>query len=790
MNPLKLTLKGFIGVRNGTGKEAITLDLEIAGALIALCGPNGAGKSTILDNLTPYRLQASRASSYSPGAFSYFDHTYGEALKELDWEYAGVRYRSSIVIHNGKRKQECYLLSLKSDKYQPYTAPDGTISDGKTSTYDHCVEAILGSPELFFTAAFACQGRKALSDYPNADIKALMADLLGANQILDLGTQADTVAKGIRLRLITMRERIGAAEKADQEYQITTQDLANAQQEREPIARQLESATAKVAAQQQELANERSNEQRAHELRRQRQQIRERIDAEVSDSAAAASREKASIARSIDQITNRIEDIRNKLEANTKTIAAAEARIAKNALLMQRQPDIDLAIMQLPGLEAALNEGNASLALLEEQAIKKHHAEMRLSALSTELDGAKKSHSNTLSRCGLISEVPCYGLPLQKQCKLLAEANTARDSLPGLEEKLATLAEFVKEVKEEANKYAAIDEQIVTAKKNLGAVTAQHRAAAALAAMQGQIDVAEAAMVADRQAISDAVAYNSTAEQSITEGEKEISRLTEQLRETLTNLEGASKKKIQQYTEEMLALPPIQEQSRLLEMESQLSDLKKWIAKYESRKHELTATIATLEERARRLLVERDEAAKDRAKVSELENDLAHWTLLGKALGRDGIVALCIDDAGPTLANLANDLLSACYGHRFSVRIDTQRETAKGAMAETFDIKVLDSEQDAIKSISDTSGGERIWINECITRAMALYQAQSSGRHYECLFSDESDGALDPEKKRQFARMKRRVLELGGYRREFFITHSDEVRSVADHCIDLTTREA
>jgi ABC-type hemin transport system ATPase subunit len=55
------------------------------------------------------------------------------------------------------------------------------------------------------------------------------------------------------------------------------------------------------------------------------------------------------------------------------------------------------------------------------------------------------------------------------------------------------------------------------------------------------------------------------------------------------------------------------------------------------------------------------------------------------------------------------------------------------------------------------SGGERIWINECLTRAMALYLAQTDGPRYATLFSDEADGAFDAQHKRRFMAMKRRL---------------------------------
>ena len=68
---------------------------------------------------------------------------------------------------------------------------------------------------------------------------------------------------------------------------------------------------------------------------------------------------------------------------------------------------------------------------------------------------------------------------------------------------------------------------------------------------------------------------------------------------------------------------------------------------------------------------------------------------------------------------------------------------------------------------------------------MALYLAQHTGRQYETLFSDEADGPLDPERKRMFMAMKREVLRLGGYEREFFISQTPELTAMADAVIDL-----
>ncbi len=53
MQPLALTLKGFRGIRDGLGRDEITLDLErlANGAqLVAIAGANGRGKTTLMDS--------------------------------------------------------------------------------------------------------------------------------------------------------------------------------------------------------------------------------------------------------------------------------------------------------------------------------------------------------------------------------------------------------------------------------------------------------------------------------------------------------------------------------------------------------------------------------------------------------------------------------------------------------------------------------------------------------------------------------------------------------------------
>ena len=70
-----------------------------------------------------------------------------------------------------------------------------------------------------------------------------------------------------------------------------------------------------------------------------------------------------------------------------------------------------------------------------------------------------------------------------------------------------------------------------------------------------------------------------------------------------------------------------------------------------------------------------------------------------------------------------------------------------------MNIVVHDGESGESKSVGLMSGGERVFVNECLIRAVALYLAQHTGRQYDTLFSDEADGPLDPERKRMLMAM-------------------------------------
>ena len=80
---------------------------------------------------------------------------------------------------------------------------------------------------------------------------------------------------------------------------------------------------------------------------------------------------------------------------------------------------------------------------------------------------------------------------------------------------------------------------------------------------------------------------------------------------------------------------------------------------------------------------EREEGLRQTAKEAEVYSELA------EAFGK-GVQALIIETALPEIENEANRLLARMTDNRMNVKFESQRETQKGEMIETLDIKIAD----------------------------------------------------------------------------------------------------
>ena len=424
MQPLKLTLRGFRGIRDGLGRDEVTLDFEqLTGdaELVAIAGSNGRGKSTLLDNMTPYPVMPSRAGADGLGSFSYYDHVYlPESLKELVWEHGGQRYRSTLVFRlNGKKRTEAFLHTLRGGTWTPVKLDDGTVSDGKVDTYERCVEGVLGSAATFFTSVFAAQGRRQLSAYRNNEIKTLLADLLGLEEIRATGTKAAEITRLVRTGLQAVRSELAAVEGEMTQNSANAQALgdtevalAQCEAERAAATARLDEARSYEARLAAEHATAAQTERRRAELQTERKAAVEASNRTQARLDQQDAREVERLERLRQRVAQRIatdKGTREKLERQRAELVQA---VAAAAVVGRAQRRLSLAGSVTTGREARVEALRVNVDRFNTICNNGKLTAERLTATEREAGKAALRDADLKRQFGLTDQVPCAGTDL------------------------------------------------------------------------------------------------------------------------------------------------------------------------------------------------------------------------------------------------------------------------------------------------------------------------------------------------------------------------------------------
>jgi exonuclease SbcC len=186
------------------------------------------------------------------------------------------------------------------------------------------------------------------------------------------------------------------------------------------------------------------------------------------------------------------------------------------------------------------------------------------------------------------------------------------------------------------------------------------------------------------------------------------------------------------------------------------------------------------------------EAARTRLAHVEVEHGAARteqedYNYLARVFGPDEIQLCEIQAAGPEVSTLVNALLEGCFDNKFEIRFRTQRPKADGkGMVDDFDVEVRNKNLDRTCLVDELSGGQFVLVNEAVNLGIAIYNMrQGEGIRYETLFRDETVGALDAVNGREYVRMLRRAMDLGGFQQVIFICHTPLVWELADSILSV-----
>jgi chromosome segregation ATPase len=158
--------------------------------------------------------------------------------------------------------------------------------------------------------------------------------------------------------------------------------------------------------------------------------------------------------------------------------------------------------------------------------------------------------------------------------------------------------------------------------------------------------------------------------------------------------------------------------------------------------------------------------------------DIADWTYIKNACGKNGLQAMEIDGAAPIITGFANDLLSRAFGSLYTVKFRTQDDEGK----ECLDIITITDDGEEVL-LDNLSGGQRVWILMALRLAMTLLSKEKGGRNFQTAFFDEMDGALDSDNAVNFVNLYKSFMDIGHFETIPFISHKPECRSMADHVL-------
>ncbi len=126
-----------------------------------------------------------------------------------------------------------------------------------------------------------------------------------------------------------------------------------------------------------------------------------------------------------------------------------------------------------------------------------------------------------------------------------------------------------------------------------------------------------------------------------------------------------------------------------------------------------------------------------------LEKEIGEYQEIARALGKDGIQALLIEEAIPEIEQEANDLLSRLTNNQTQIFIESLRDLKKGGHKETLDIKIADSF--GLRPYEMFSGGEAFRIDFALRIAISKLLARRAGTTLQTLIIDEGFGSQDEE---------------------------------------------
>ena len=227
---------------------------------------------------------------------------------------------------------------------------------------------------------------------------------------------------------------------------------------------------------------------------------------------------------------------------------------------------------------------------------------------------------------------------------------------------------------------------------------------------------------------------------------------------------------------ELEELPAVQDRARRQEEE---------MRSLEGQRSQLQADIRLQEARLEELERLASQKVALEGSIKGLEQETVTFGLLTEAFGKRGVQALLIEAALPELESEANQLLGRLTENRLTLTLETQRQTRRGDITETLEIRIAD--ELGTRSYELFSGGEAFRIDFALRIALAKLLASRAGAPLRTLFLDEGFGTQDAGGRERLVDAIRSIQD--DFDLILVITHIDELKEAFPVRIEVTKTE-
>lgn len=700
-------------------------------ALVSISGVNGAGKSTAIEMLPSvlYRETPSRGP-----------------VARL------ANRRDSMItadITTTKRFELRLLLDgvTKAGKSEGVVMPGS--DSGKIKDYDAAVAKLVPPQDLFLASGFQAQGGKGrFLDLSASERREMFSAMLGIGHLQVISDKAAARLSAAELQIASLRGQIETLSHQAGGVSELTDNLHAAKDELAVKADVIKDM-----------------EKHCDEVRAAQASVKERI-AVAQKTAAHAEQDSRRIAEELRETERKLASVEIRLRELDK-------KLAKKSELEVIAMESDGLQEEIIGIEAKRDEearaqqvDNAAMVAWQE---KLRASERKGSETKSQLVAAEMTEQrvqmwidDAAKTIATVSNVPCGGVNAFPGCQFLVIAAQRNELLPKKEEELRAAKESVAKAKE-ALEVARAEYQAVSSKKPAPRVAVNYD--------RKLVDLRTRLRAANDAAVELA---------GINQIESEKKSRKKDLVDVVAEVEAkkmASSVSVAQKEEALRSLSTAQ--GELNEAAIRNTDVAVEQARRSER--EGMAAVARLEEQLKAAQKATDVMKETTEKLNATIADQDDWKHLRDAFGPKGIQALEIDASGPEVSSLTNELLSACYGSRFTVSLETTVLKADGKSSkEVFELRVLDNERGTDLPAGDLSGGEKVLVSECLAMALSIFNLQKSDIPILTCFRDEVSGALDADNAVKYIAMLRKAIQLGHLERVYFIAHQPHLWGLAD----------